>query len=174
MKLLVSNDWLKRKIAADPDLYLEGGPPLSGSAESDGEPTDLPREKVAVIGDRKAVQMRIALGLLVRQLRRRDGLSIAQLAARAEVSEEELRQVEHDPHYTARPRLIFQLSHYFNVPLTTLSQLSGATHSVERRLYNDAVKYAAHSDDVSTLNNEEREVLDAFVAMLHERSQHIR
>jgi len=172
MKLLFSNDWLRRKILTDPDDDPEAGTPLVGSVEVEGASRKEPREATAaVMGDRNVVQLRVALGVLVRQLRLKEGLSIAELAERAHLSEEDLRRVEHDPHYTARPRLIYQLSYYFKVPLSTLSQMSGATHAVDRRLYNAAVKYAAHSDDVSTLTKEERETLDGFVGMLNERSK---
>jgi len=172
MKLLFSNDWLRRKILTDPDDDPEAGPPLVGSAEIEGESRNEPQEATAaVMGDRNVVQLRIALGVLVRQLRSKEGLSIAELAERAHLSEDELRRVEHDPHYTARPRLIYQLSQYFKVSLSTLSQMSGATHAVDRKLYNAAVKYAARSDDVSTLTKEERETLDVFVGMLNERSK---
>lgn len=166
MKLLFTIDGLRRKIASDPEDEPAAGGPVDRSIEH-----ALEAENTAVIGESKVVQLRIALGVLVRQLRLREGLSIAQLSERAQVSEDELRQVEHDPHYTARPRLIYQLSQYFNVSLTTLSQMSGTTHAVNRVLYNTAIKYAAHSDDVSTLTNEEREALDTFVAMLNERSR---
>ena len=170
MKLLFSNDWLRRKIAADPDADAEAGPPLSREPETVRR-DEQRGENVAVMGDRNVVQLRVALGVLVRQLRLKEGLSVAELAERAQVSEDELRQVEHDPHYTARPRLIYQLSEYFKVSLSTLSQMSGTTHAVDRVLYNTAVKYAARSDDVSSLTNEEREALDAFVALLNERSR---
>jgi hypothetical protein len=49
--------------------------------------------------------------------------------------------------------------------------MSGTTHAVNRALYNDAVKYAAHADDMSALTDEERRTLDAFVALLHERTK---
>jgi len=162
MKLLISKDWLRRKIVADRDIDIEAGRPLSAEG---------PEPDVAVIGEQKAVQLRVALGVLVRQLRLRDRLSIAELAQRADVSEDELRRVEHDPHYTARPRLIVQLSHYFHVSLANLSQIAGATHAVNRSLYNEAVRYAARSDDVSALTEEERRDLDAFVAMLNARGK---
>src|SRR5262245_24559608 len=142
MKLLFSNDWLRRKISADRDIDIEAGPALLAD--------EGPQPDVAVIGEQKVVQLRVALGVLVRQLRLRDHLSITELATRAQVSEEELRHVEHDPHYTARPRLIFQLSRYFNVSIANLSQMAGTTHAVNRSLYNEAVRYAARSDDVST------------------------
>ena len=164
MKLLFTNEGLRRKIASDPnDEPTAGGLSLAvQGAEA---------EKVAVIGERNVVQMRIALGTFVRQLRLKEGLSIAQLCERAQISEDELRQVEHNPNYTARPRLIFQLSEHFKVPLAKLSQMSGNTHAVSRVLYNEAVKYAARSDDVSTLTKDERQALDAFVALLNERAK---
>jgi HTH-type transcriptional regulator, competence development regulator len=165
MKLLFTNDWLRRKFASDPDEEPTAGGP------SDRNVASAPAENVAVVGERNVVQLRIALGVLVRQLRLKEGLSIADLSTRAEISEEELRQVEHNPSYTARPRLIFQLSEYFNVPLAKLSQMSGSTHAVNRELYNTAVKYAAHADDMSTLTEEERRALDAFVAILAERAK---
>lgn len=169
MKLLFSNEWLRRKFDTDPDDDPEAGPSLSDEPENIfGE---LEGENVVALGERNVVQMRVALGVLVRQLRLRDGLTVAELAERAQVSEEELRQVEHDPHYTARPRLIFQLSKYFDVALASLSQMSGTTYAVERKLYNDAIQYAAWSDDMSVLTQEQREALDAFVAMLNERSK---
>ena len=84
------------------------------------------------MGARNVVQLRVALGVLVHQLRLKHGLSIAELARSAQISEDELRQVEHDPHYTARPRvsstnclsiLVFRCR--------TLSQMSGTTHAVD-------------------------------------------
>lgn len=162
MKLLISKDWLHRKIVADRDIDIEAGLPL---------PTEVPEPDVAVIGEQKAVQLRVGLGVLIRQLRLRDGLSIAELAQSAQISEDELRRVEHDPHYTARPRLIFQLSHYFKVSLTNLSQMAGTTHAVNRSLYNEVVRYAARADDVSALTDEERRDLDLFVSMLNERDK---
>ena len=162
MKLLFTNEWLQQRIAADPDTDPEAGLSITGTSES---------ANVTTIGEGKAVRLRIALGVLVRQLRMKEGLTLALLAERAQVLEDQLRQVEHDPHYTASPRLIYQLSTYFNVSLVMLSQLSGATHTVERSIYNAAVKYAACSDDVSTLTAEEKETLDVFVAMLNERSK---
>lgn len=163
MKLLFTNDWLREKIPSDPDHEpLAGGFPES-EVEDGG--------RTAVMRERNVVQLRISLGVLVRKLRIREGLTIAELSEKADVAEDELLQVEHDPHYTARPRLIFQLSEYFKVSLVTLAQISGATHVVQRALYNEAVKFAAHSDDVSVLSGDELRLLDAFVALLNERTK---
>ena len=164
MKLLFTNEGLRKRIAIDPDDEPTAGglPPAVHDAES---------ASVAVMSERNVVQMRIALGTFVRQLRLRDGLSIAQLSVRAQISEDDLRQIEHNPHYTARARQIFMLSSVFNVPLANLSQLSGTTHSVSRPLYNEFIRYAARSDDLSTLSNDERQLLNTIVAVLHERAK---
>ena len=166
MKLHFTNDWLQRQIAADPDVDIEAGPAIDGG----GGHLKLEQADNAPMS-RTRVQLRIGLGVLVRKLRIKHGLSVTQLAERANVAEDELRQVEHDPHYTARPRLIHQLSEYFSVSLVTLSQMAGVTHDIDRFLYNEVVKYAAHSDDVGTLSGEERAALDAFVATLNERAK---
>lgn len=160
MKLHFSRDWLRSKISSDPDDEVEACSVLRAPQVEAPE---------VLMGERNVVQLRLALGVLVRQLRLREQLSVAELARKAQVSEDELRSVEHDPHYTAKPYLLFQLSQFFDVPLTKLSQMAGATHAINRSLYNDAVKYAARSDDLDSLTDEERRDLDAFVALLQSR-----
>jgi transcriptional regulator with XRE-family HTH domain len=170
MKLLFTNEWLRQTVPNDPDNEPQaGGTPESGTQETAA--AGVRAGSAAVVGARNVVQLRISLGVLVRQLRVRDRLTIAELSQKADVTEEELRRVEHDPHFTAGPRLIFQLSSYFGVPLTKLSQLSGATHVVDRILYNQAVRFAAHSDDVSRLTDDERTALEAFVTLLSEHEE---
>jgi transcriptional regulator with XRE-family HTH domain len=163
MKLLFSNEWLRRKIAGDPDIETEAGRSLTSPPIE-----EIESGKEAVMPARNVTQMRIALGTFVHQLRQRDGLTLQELAIKADVSESELRQVETNPSYTAGPRLIHKLSHHFGTPLTNLYQLSGRTHAVERRLYNEAVRYAAHSDDVTPLSHEQLQALNGFVAVLNQ------
>ncbi|MDE0837280.1 MAG: helix-turn-helix transcriptional regulator, partial [Akkermansiaceae bacterium] len=81
MKLLFTTDWLKRTITADPEGDVEAGPPLVDDTDDAANITTMP--------DRNVVQLRMALGVFVRQLRLRDGLSVTELAQAAHVSEEE-------------------------------------------------------------------------------------
>lgn len=170
MKTLFTQEWLRRKIESDPDVDVEAGPTLDDWAlladfgEESVESTNL-----ATIRERHVVPLRMSLGLFVRQLRMRDGLTVEALALKASVSEEELNQVEHNPNYTARPRLIHNLSEYFDVRLEDLSQLAGATHKVDRQLYNTAVRYAAKSDEAAVLTQQQKEILAGFVSLLNER-----
>ena len=170
MSPLFAKEWLRRKIDSDPDVEVEAGPDLNDWALLGGLDDEiLQEENLATVRDRHVIPLRMSLGLLVRQLRLRDGLTVEALAKEAEVSEEELNQVEHNPNYTARPRLIYNLSEHFKVRLEDLSQLAGTTRKVDRKLYNTAVKYAAMSDEAAVLTEEQREILDGFVAMLNER-----
>ena len=170
MRPLFPKEWLRRKIESDPDVEVEAGPELNDWALLRGlDDGNLQEENLATIKERQVIPLRMSLGLLVRQLRLRDGLTVEALAKEAKVSEEELTQVEHNPNYTARPRLIYKLSEYFEVRLEDLSQLAGTTRKVDRQLYNRAVKYAAMSDAASILTEEQREILDGFVDMLNAR-----
>ena len=170
MSPLFAKEWLRRKIDSDPDVEVEAGPDLNDWALLGGLDDEiLQEENLATVRDRHVIPLRMSLGLLVRQLRLRDGLTVEALAKEADVSEEELNQVEHNPSYTARPRLIYNLSEHFEVRLEDLSQLAGTTRKVDRKLYNTAVKYAAMSDEAAVLTEEQREILDGFVAMLNER-----
>jgi transcriptional regulator with XRE-family HTH domain len=164
MKLLFTAEWLQKKISSDPDVETEAGRPLTNLPPT----AEIERGKIAIMPERNVVQLRIALGTLVHQLRLREKLTLQELALRADVPEEELRQVETNPTYTARPRLIFQLSSYFKVSLNNLSQMSGSTGAVNRKLYTEAVQYAAHSDDAAPLTDLQLEVLNGFVAVLNQ------
>lgn len=170
MKTLFPQDWLRQKIESDPDVEVEAGPALDDWALiADSGQESMQDANLATIRERHVVPLRMSLGLLVHQLRLRDGLTLEALAIKASVSEEELYQVEHNPNYTARPRLIHNLSAYFDVRLEYLSQLAGTTHKIDRQLYNTAVKYAAKSDDAAALTPEQREILAGFVSLLNER-----
>lgn len=170
MKLHFSNDWIRQTIAADPDSDPEAGPTVGPPSAIASAPTARDKN-LAVLGEHNVLQIRMALGVLMRQLRFSRGLSIAELAERAQVAEDELRQVERDPHYTALPRLIFQLSEYFAVSFSALSQVAGTTQEVDQVLYNEAVKYAAHSDEAAALTHEQRTALDVFVSLVNERAK---
>ena len=170
MTTLFPQEWLRQKIESDPDVDVEAGPTLNDWALlPDFGEESMENTNLATIRERHIVPLRMSLGLLVRQLRLRDGLTVEALAIKASVSEEELHQVEHNPNYTARPRLIYNLSEYFDVRLEYLSQLAGATHKIDRKLYNTAVQYAAKSDEAAVLTQQQREILAGFVSLLNER-----
>lgn len=109
------------------------------------------------------------LGALVQMLRRRDRLSVDELARKARVDAAELRRIELDPMFDPNPRTIFQLERHFKLPERSLVVLSGAVQ-VDEDVREEAVRFAASSDDISGLSKEQRKLLNHFVKFLREHT----
>ena len=167
MKILVSNDWLRRKVGADPEVDIEAGPSIS-TLEAIG--MFLPAELNSA-DKSKVVRLVEAFGVLVRQLRRQKQWSIEELAQRARVDPEELRCIERDPHYRPRPRVVHQLSKVFGMPERALMKLSGATVTHNQNFQEEAMRFAAKSDNMlSKLSRDEQQVLNDYVKYLVEQA----
>lgn len=105
------------------------------------------------------------LGALVRLLRRRDGLSEAELASRAAIDIAELRALESDPRCEPNPRTIFQLEHYFKLRPRTLVLLSGAVR-LDSTVREEVLRFAASSRGMAKLSRHEVKLLNRFVKFL--------
>jgi len=167
MEMLISQDWLQRRIDTDPWIDTDGGAPIAVLASLG---MFIAPELVA---NELAEQERssYSFGVFIRQLRRRDGLSVEKLAKKARIDAEELRMVEHDPHYRAKPRMVHQLSDVFKVPERSMMTLAGAMVANDNRLEEAAERFAAMSDDMSKLTREERRLLNDFVKFLAEEAR---
>lgn len=163
LEMLVSRDWLRGRILADPDVESDAGIPF---ADFEQLGMFVAPDLVRGLQDEKIVELKMAFGILLHQLRRRDRLTIAELSQRADVDEEELRRIEHDATYKPRPRTVHQLANVFGMPTAKFMKLSGATVTVDARFRAEALKYAAHSDDLSQLTDPERHLLNDFVTYL--------
>ena len=141
--------WYRRKILESIG-HEEGAGPV---------PSDLPEASAEM-------QEHSAFGTFIRLERRARRLSVAEFAAKLRIDEEELRHIERDPIYSARPRTIVCISQYLKVPSPALIKLSGAARSVNPSFKATVLKFAAHSDDIVGLNDEERALLREFVQFL--------
>ncbi len=172
MKLLVSKEWLRERIALDPDIETDAGVAL---AILEGIGVLVPSSNEPVVSsesvEETATRLRVALGTMVRQLRSRDKLSVGDLAQRIEVEPDQIRGIEHDPHFRPRPKTLHQLAKFFALPPRQVLQMAGATRSVDRQFYDEALKFAARSDDLTGLTAGEQEALYAFVQFLNERER---
>jgi transcriptional regulator with XRE-family HTH domain len=169
MKLLVSREWLRTRIMADADVDTEAGTALA-VLEGLGVTVPVAAEtNQAALAPDKRRELRIALGSLIRQLRFHNGLSVSSLAGEAQIPEDEIRLIEHDPHHSPKPRTLYRLANRFNLPVRQLTVMSGATRTVDRHFYNEAVQFAAHADDLVVLDDNETKVLYAFVKYMNER-----
>lgn len=147
-----STDWYRRKIQTIGDRDCLVGPAI-----------DLQEE----FAEHNAIHL-LAFGTLVRLERRNSKLTVADLAKALDIEEEEIREIEHDPQYKARPRTILEIARYFNLPPKTVMKLAGAAASNDEKFYEKAMKFAAHSDDIGTLNEEEKQLLRSFVEFLRD------
>ena len=105
------------------------------------------------------------LGVLIQMLRRNKSLSIEELATQARVDASELQGLERDPTFDPNPRTIFQIERYFNLRERSLVILSGAV-SVDDDVREEAVRFAASSENIHGLTKEERTLLNRFVKFL--------
>lgn len=167
MEMLITPEWLRNKTKTEPDLDFDAGvptellqsmdmflPPNVAGADTANEKRDLKRKH--------------AFGLMVRQLRLRESQTIAELATDASILADELEAIEQDPHYQPRPRTVVYLAKTLNIALPKMMKLSGIATVVDTELEEEALKFAAKSDGVSTLNVEERRTLNEFVKFLNE------
>ena len=162
MEMLISHDWLRRNIASDPDQDTDTGPSVA-VLESLG--MFLP-DNLSAQDDEKVARLVQAFGVLVRQLRRHRQWTVDELARRARVDVDDLRLVERDPHFRPRPRLVHQLANVFDVPEHALMKLSGSTITRDVGFKEEAIRFAAKSDDMSKLSRDEQRALNEYVKYL--------
>ena len=161
MKLAISRERLREKIASSPDMDFEAGVNTGGlkdfsSLGSAAEGSD----------NSETVKLKEAFGVFVRQLRRRERLSVAELSEKARIEEVEVRKIEQDPRHVPRPRTIHQLSVVFKVPERSLMKLSGATMTRDKSFQEEAYRFAAKSDGMAKLNSEEQRELNRYIKFL--------
>ena len=145
-----SADWYRRKIfsMADNDYLI--GPPLDAV------------EAAVEINSTAS----LAFGSLLRLERRNRQMTVSSLARNLDVDEDEIRNIEHDPHYKARPRTILGIAKHFGLPAKEVMKLAGAAVSNDERFTEKAMLFAAHSDDMGELSKEEKQLLKSFIQFL--------
>lgn len=158
MKFAISREWCAEKGKAESGAEIGAGllgidPLLSG-----GE------GRVSVIDE-----SRIAFGRFVHLNRRKLKLSFEALAEKADVEIAELLNIEHDASYEPEPRTIYQLATVFKVDQKKLMQLSGLAKPKSSKFIEEAVRFAARSEALQDLNDQELAALEAIVAVLSER-----
>lgn len=130
----------------DPDLDHEAIPETTNSEESN-----------------------VVFGRFVGLMRRRYGLTLEKLAEDADIEVSDLVEIEADTRHKPEPRTVYQLAHFFKVSEKNLMQVSGLTTRRDSYLIQEGMKFAARSDPVAQLTEEERAALEAFVSILIEK-----
>jgi len=152
MKLEMSKEWFRHKVALEQDVDVGAGSLAAmPTAESDEHSPD---------------DARLAFGTLVHLMRRRRVMSMEKLADDADVDLSEILNIEHNFHYRPEPRTVHQLAQVFSLPVRCLMQLSGNMQAKDSELGHAAVRFAARSDSLEHLSSQEQAVLEEFVSYL--------
>lgn len=166
MKLHFTPEWLRSRIETDPDTDTDAGVPLRDAKplERFVDPAAAadPAPNLARLPDRAPP----VLHVLMLQVRRRDKMSIGQLADRIKVESEELERIEGDPRYVPRPRTLHRIAEYLNVPALAVQSLTADAVVRSEKVAEESLRFAASSDDLSALSRAERQRLNDFVKFL--------
>jgi HTH-type transcriptional regulator, competence development regulator len=108
----------------------------------------------------------LAFGRLMNLMRRQKVWSMSKLAAEARIDIEEVLQIENDHDFRPEQRTVYQLAQVFSVSPKALMQLSG--NAIPRaEVMQEAVRFAAQSEPISRLSDEEAKEVERFVAVLN-------
>lgn len=162
MKLHFTNEWLRKQIEKDADVDIEAGIPLRDTSSI----AALARPEATQTRPVQQQPQKAVLHVLVHQLRRRDGLTVSQLAKLIRVEAEELEQIEADPSYVPRPRTMHMLASYLKVSTQAVQSLTVDAIARNDNVAQAALKFAASSKDLSALSSSERKALNNFVKFL--------
>ena len=170
MTTRITKEWLRRRIKNAPDIETEAGLPITKSEVlhafiSDKTPEMSPRRSGEARG--RSVPGGVVLGTLLRQLRRRDKMDMRHLANELRVPEDELHAIEEDCNYVPKPRTIHQIAHYYKIAPHALLRISPAATERDASLDEEAIRFAAHSENLSSLSREERKSLNNFIKALN-------
>lgn len=110
--------------------------------------------------------MRYAFHLCVQLLRRRQNLTVQELAKRSDIDPEELATMERNAAYRPSPRTLHKLSLFYQIPERQMLALAGAIKDVPEDLRQQASRFAAQSETFAKLTEEEKRALDEFVKVL--------
>ena len=157
MKIEFTKEWCMRMAA------LEGGASITAGVHAKPVSSVL-LEDPAAMGEAA-----FAFGKLVQLLRRQSRLNLEELASKADVDFDELRQIEENPLFTPEPRTVHFLASFFDLSKKKLLQLSGLTAANDSHLVDEAIRFAASAKPGAELTPEEKKALRDFIAVLNEK-----
>lgn len=109
-----------------------------------------------------------AFRLLMNYLRRSKGLTLDQLSKATSVHRDELAAIEQEEGHRPSPRTMRKLGQFYGLSPQKLAALAGGLRVSADEVREPAVAFAAKSEGLFKLSQEERRALDEFVRALHE------
>lgn len=103
---------------------------------------------------------------VVRGLRRKQGLTLSELAANLGLDRDEVIAMERQDDYRPPPLTLFKLSKFYGVSQRNLAILAGAISDASQGFQQEVSKFAAQSESFAKLTKEEQQILDEFIKFL--------
>lgn len=157
MRMSKDRAWLLKRAAQEDKHFISVGGLVS-------------RVSAGVSGEKSGL-MRAAFLRLLQLARREKRLTVEQFAQKADIDAGELVLIDTNPSYMPTPRTIHKLSGYLNVPSKTLMTLAGMVETIDNQLEEAAFRFAANSESMDKLTNDEAKTLRDFIKFLSEREK---
>lgn len=103
---------------------------------------------------------------VVRGLRRKQGLTPDELAAKLGLDRDEIIAMERQDDYCPSPLTLFKLSKFYGISQRNLAILAGAISDASHEFQQEVSKFAAQSESFAKLTREEQQILDEFIKFL--------
>ena len=156
MKANDDREWLKRQAALEDGGFVSVG----GFVES---------LDVDELVSGNVIPLRSAFARLIQLARRERNLSCEQFAGKVDVDLAEVLGIETDEHYTPALRTVHQIANFLCLPERKLLALSGLLKVKDVQFQKAALQFAARSEPVEKLTEEEHSALEEYVKFLCER-----
>ena len=106
-------------------------------------------------------------GRLIEYARRAEGLSVEDLASRADVDLSEILAIEREEQTIPQLRTVYQLAGALAIPAGPLTEVAGLAKP-RRQVSEAALRFAARSEPTSKLTKAEQDAFEEFVKVLAE------
>jgi transcriptional regulator with XRE-family HTH domain len=116
--------------------------------------------------DPELSDLRRAFRRFVRMARKAHGWTPGELAERAQIDPMEVILMEENVGYRPTPLVLHKLSKAFGVPEQRLAVLAGAIRQAPESFQQQASRFAAQSESIASLTDDEKKLFDTFMSFL--------
>ena len=156
MNMNENRDWLVRKAEQEDGGFVSVGGLVDALEQAQQTSNNL-------------VPFKLAFSRFLQLARRERKLSLEQFANKVDVDLAELLNIETDEQYTPAIRTVLQIAEFLKIPEKKLMALAGLLRVKDAQFQNAALKFAARSEPVEKLSQEEHSALEEYVNFLCQR-----
>ncbi len=156
MKMNRDQAWLQKKAEGEDGAFVSVG----GLVNTLGQATQTTSN---------IIPLKHAFVRFLQLARRERKLSLEQFAAKVDVDLSELLNIEADEHFVPALRTVHQIAKFLKIPDQKLMALAGLLKAKDTKFQKAALKFAARSESVEKLSEEEHAALEEYINFLCEQ-----